>query len=202
MLVLSEFQFVMYSFNSPCQEIAVFLYLRFFHTHSFGTDEGLETVNIFCKFYINVQTSGFLRFSCNWASAMCFRNLHKISLRKLFSVVIQSTMAQKRLPSRWVEKQLTQVCISLSGAWGGNYHYYLNVDRCAYGVLLKLSANVKGLCGPYIFAVNHNCTAVYYHQDAPHVGWKRYKSVEHYPELQRLLICKPYLSEIVWCGER
>ena len=89
------------------------------------------------------------------------------------------------------------VCISLSGAWGGNYHYYLNVDRCAYGVLLKLSANVKGLCGPYIFAVNHNCTAVYYHQDAPHVGWKRYKSVEHYPELQRLLICKPYLSEIV-----
>lgn len=84
------------------------------------------------------------------------------------------------------------VCISLSAAWGGNYHYYLNVDRCAYGGLLKLSANVKGLCGPYIFAVNHNCTAVYYHQDAPHAGWKRYKSVEHYPELQRLLICKPY----------
>ena len=54
------------------------------------------------------------------------------------------------------------VCISLSGAWGGKYHYYLNVDRCAYGGLLKLSANVKGLCGPYIFAVNNNCTAVYY----------------------------------------
>ncbi|CAH3131645.1 unnamed protein product [Porites lobata] len=77
-------------------------------------------------------------------------------------------------------------------AWGGNYHYYLNVDRCAYGGLLKLSANVKGLCGPYIFAVNNNCTAVYYHQDAPHAGWKRYQSVRYYPELQRLLICKSY----------
>ena len=76
------------------------------------------------------------------------------------------------------------VCISISGAWGGNYHYYLNVDRCAYGGLLKLSANVKGLCGPYIFAVNNNCTAVYYHQDAPHAGWERYQSVRYYPEFK------------------
>ena len=82
MLVLSAFQFVMYSFNSPC--IFVFLYFCI-HGHSFGTDEGLETVNVFSKFFINVQTSGFPRFSYNCAFAICFSNLHKISLSKLFS---------------------------------------------------------------------------------------------------------------------
>ncbi|CAH3021668.1 unnamed protein product [Porites evermanni] len=76
------------------------------------------------------------------------------------------------------------------------FHYYLNVDRCAYGGSLKLSANVKGIsnrkqvCGPIIFAVNSNCTAVYYYQDAPNAGWKRYQSVRYYPELQRRLKCK------------
>lgn len=106
-------------------------------------------------------------------------------------VAIQSTTTQNRFFA--VSRETTNpVCISLSGAWGGNYHYYLNVDRCAYGGSLKLSASGKGPCGPYIFAVNHNCTAVYYHQDAPHEGWRRYQSVKYYPELQRLLTCKPY----------
>ncbi|CAH3131642.1 unnamed protein product [Porites lobata] len=79
----------------------------------------------------------------------------------------------------------------------GKYHYYLNVDRCAYGGSLKLSATVRGIsnnkqiCGPIIFAVNPNCTAVYYYQDAPLEGWKRYQSVKHYPELQKRLTCKP-----------
>lgn len=106
-------------------------------------------------------------------------------------VTIQSTTTQKRFFA--VSRETTNpVCISLSGAWGGNYRYYLNVDRCAYGGSLKLSANIKELCGPYIFTVNNNCTAVYYYQEAPHEGWRRYKSVEYYPELQRLLTCKHY----------
>ena len=61
------------------------LYFCRIHGHSFGTDEGLETVNFFSKFFINVQTSGFPRFSYNCAFAICFSNLHKISLSKLFS---------------------------------------------------------------------------------------------------------------------
>lgn len=88
---------------------------------------------------------------------------------QLFSVVIQSATTQKRFLA--VSGETTKpVCISLSGAWSRNYHYYLNVDRCAYEGLLKLSASGKGLCGPYIFAVNHNCTAVYYHQGSPPSG--------------------------------
>ena len=87
-------------------------------------------------------------------------------------------------------------CASFLTGNSQKFHYYLNVDRCAYGGSLKLSANVKGIsnrkqvCGPIIFAVNSNCTAVYYYQDAPNAGWKRYQSVRYYPELQRRLKCK------------
>ena len=79
----------------------------------------------------------------------------------------------------------------------GKKHYYLNVDRCAYGGTIKLSggvkdiANSKQVCGPMIFAVNHNCTRVYYYQDAPHEGWVKYKSVNYYPDLFKQLKCKP-----------
>ncbi|XP_020603148.1 uncharacterized protein LOC110042140 isoform X2 [Orbicella faveolata] len=79
----------------------------------------------------------------------------------------------------------------------GKHHYYLNVDRCAFGGNLKLSAHVKGIpsnkqvCGPIIFAVNYNCSAVYYYQESPHEGWKRYQSVKHYSYLRKFLQCKP-----------
>lgn len=79
----------------------------------------------------------------------------------------------------------------------GEHHYYLNLDRCAHGGQLKLSAEVTGIqnnkqvCGPIIFAVNQNCTAVYYHQDPPHAGWIRYKSVNYYLYLYKQLKCKP-----------
>lgn len=79
----------------------------------------------------------------------------------------------------------------------GKKHYYLNVDRCAYGGTIKLSggvkdiANSKQVCGPMIFAVNQNCTRVYYYQDAPHEGWVKYKSVNYYPDLFKQLKCEP-----------
>jgi hypothetical protein len=71
------------------------------------------------------------------------------------------------------------------------------VDRCAFGGNLKLSAPVKGIpsnkevCGPIIFAVNRNCSAVYYYQHLPHDGWKQYQSVRYYPYLRKFLQCKP-----------
>ena len=77
-----------------------------------------------------------------------------------------------------------------------HHHYYLNLDRCAYGGSLKLSAPVKGIanqkqvCGPIIFAVNQNCTAVYYQQEAPNEGWIRYKSVNLYSDLFKRLKCE------------
>ena len=79
----------------------------------------------------------------------------------------------------------------------GKKHYYLNVDRCAYGGTIKLSgglnhiANSKQVCGPMIFAVNHNCTRVYYYQEAPNEGWVKYKSVNKYPDLFKQLKCEP-----------
>lgn len=78
----------------------------------------------------------------------------------------------------------------------GKHHYYLNVDRCAHGGSVKLSASVKGItnnkqvCGAIIFAINQNCTHVYYHQDPPNSGWVRYKSVSN-PYLKRFLKCEP-----------
>jgi len=71
------------------------------------------------------------------------------------------------------------------------------VDRCAFGGNLKLSAQVKGIpsndqvCGPIIFAVNHNCSAVYYYQDSPDEGWKQYQSVKNSSYLRKFLQCKP-----------
>ncbi|RMX50741.1 hypothetical protein pdam_00018281 [Pocillopora damicornis] len=77
----------------------------------------------------------------------------------------------------------------------GKHHYYLNVDRCAYGGVIKLSAPVSGIsnneqiCGPIIFVVNSNCSAVYFYQDKPHAGWKIYQSVKHYEYLRQKLHC-------------
>lgn len=88
----------------------------------------------------------------------------------------------------------------------GKHHYYLNVDRCAFGGNLKLSAHVKGIpsnkqvCGPIIFAVNYNCSAVYYYQESPHEGWKRYQSVKYYSYLRKFLQCKPE-EEFEWYYE-
>ena len=85
----------------------------------------------------------------------------------------------------------------------GKHHYYLNVDRCAFGGNLKLSAQVKGIpsndqvCGPIIFAVNHNCSAVYYYQDSPDEGWKQYQSVKNSSYLRKFLQCKP-VKEFDW----
>ena len=79
----------------------------------------------------------------------------------------------------------------------GNHHYYLNVDRCAYGGATKLSAddedipNNKQICGPLIFAVNYNCSAVYYYQDPPYAGWKQYQSVKTVDILHKSLKCTP-----------
>ncbi|KAJ7365891.1 hypothetical protein OS493_002617 [Desmophyllum pertusum] len=79
----------------------------------------------------------------------------------------------------------------------GKHHYYLNVDRCAFGGATKLSAHVEGIsnneavCGPIIFGVNHNCSSVYYYQDSPHAGWKQYQSVKYYKILHDTLKCKP-----------
>ena len=87
----------------------------------------------------------------------------------------------------------------------GKHHYYLNVDRCAFGGNLKLSAQVKGIpnsnevCGPIIFAVNHNCSAVYYYQDSPYDGWKQYQSVKTNSYLRKFLQCKPE-QEFDWWG--
>lgn len=84
-----------------------------------------------------------------------------------------------------------------STAVPGKHHYYLNWDRCAHGGANKLSARVQGIsnnkqiCGPIIFSANFNCSAVYYYQDAPHKGWKMYKSVEYYSELHKYLKCTP-----------
>ncbi|XP_078355238.1 uncharacterized protein LOC144639830 [Oculina patagonica] len=79
----------------------------------------------------------------------------------------------------------------------GKHHYYLNVDRCAFGGNNKLSAPVKGIpnnkevCGPIIFVVNKNCSAVYYYQDKPDEGWIEYWSVQNNTYLHKTLKCKP-----------
>lgn len=83
-----------------------------------------------------------------------------------------------------------------STAVPGEHHYYLNWDRCAYGGANKLSAQVQGIsnnkqiCGPIIFAINFNCSIVYYYQDKPNDGWKNYTSVEN-KDLRDYLKCIP-----------
>ena len=92
-------------------------------------------------------------------------------------------------------RRVTLVCVCFTVV-PGEHHYYLNLDRCAHGGQLKLSAEVTGIynnkqvCGPKIFAVNQNCTAVYYHVDPPRPGWFRYTSLDD-PEFKKHLNCKP-----------
>ena len=55
------------------------------------------------------------------------------------------------------------------------YRYYLNLDRCAYGRLVRTEDRFlhwKVVRGPNIFAVDQNCASVYYHSDE----WIRYNS--------------------------
>lgn len=54
-------------------------------------------------------------------------------------------------------------------------HYYLNLDRCAYGGIRLVGSPIDGkemVRGAEILAVNHNCTIVYYHSKK----WTPYKS--------------------------
>ena len=47
-------------------------------------------------------------------------------------------------------------------------HYYLNIDRCAYGGVVQVASwldNIPQVRGPEIFAVNSEYTQVYYHDD-------------------------------------
>lgn len=48
-------------------------------------------------------------------------------------------------------------------------HYYLNVDRCAYGGVIAVSSHLDHkpqVRGPEVFAVNFNCSSVYYEMNA------------------------------------
>ena len=54
-------------------------------------------------------------------------------------------------------------------------HYYLNLDRCAYGGIRPVGSPMDGkemVRGAEIVAVNHNCTSVYYHSEE----WTPYDS--------------------------
>ena len=47
-------------------------------------------------------------------------------------------------------------------------HYYLNIDRCAYGGVVHVASrldNIPQVRGPEIFAVNSEYAQVYYHDD-------------------------------------
>lgn len=47
-------------------------------------------------------------------------------------------------------------------------HYYLNLDRCAYGGIRLVGSPLDGkemVRGAEIVAVNHNCSTVYYHAE-------------------------------------
>ncbi|XP_031553760.1 uncharacterized protein LOC116290796 [Actinia tenebrosa] len=65
-------------------------------------------------------------------------------------------------------------------------HYYLNLDRCSYGGTRLYSAlNLdpkKEVGGPLVFAINQNCTNVYYYTDVPFNHWKPYISVSTFPQ--------------------
>lgn len=54
-------------------------------------------------------------------------------------------------------------------------HYYLNLDRCAHGGIRPVASTLDGMPmirGAEVFAVNNNCTTVYYHAEA----WEPYTS--------------------------
>ena len=55
-------------------------------------------------------------------------------------------------------------------------HYYLNIDRCAYGGVVQVAPwldDIPLVRGPEIFAVNSEYTQVYYHDDGE---WHPYRS--------------------------
>lgn len=56
-------------------------------------------------------------------------------------------------------------------------HYYLNIDRCAYGERIVLDHKPQ-IRGPELFAVNSNCTKVYYVECEIH-KWTKYTSAQH-----------------------
>lgn len=54
-------------------------------------------------------------------------------------------------------------------------HYYLNLDRCAYGGIRPVGSpmdNKEMVRGAEIVAVNQNCSTVYYHAE----GWFPYET--------------------------
>ena len=54
-------------------------------------------------------------------------------------------------------------------------HYYLNLDRCAYGGIRHVRShldNKEMVRGAEVVAVDHNCTTVYYHSER----WVPYES--------------------------
>lgn len=62
------------------------------------------------------------------------------------------------------------------------YRYYLNLDRCAYDERIVLD-HKPPIRGPTVFAINSNCSAVYFvNKDK----WQPYASAEH---IQRVPPC-------------
>jgi len=56
-------------------------------------------------------------------------------------------------------------------------HYYLNIDRCAYGERIVLDHKPQ-IRGPELFAVNANCSKVYYVECEIH-KWTQYSSARN-----------------------
>eukprot|EP00794_Sanderia_malayensis_P017329 gene17329-19062_t len=66
------------------------------------------------------------------------------------------------------------------------YHYYFNVDRCAYGQIVKTTdsfVNKKRIGGPLIFAVDDHCQHAWYYSET-FKSWCTYRSAKH-------LTCNP-----------
>ena len=58
-------------------------------------------------------------------------------------------------------------------------HYFLNIDRCAYGGVIHVSSfldNTPQVRGAEVLAVNSECTQVYYHDDGI---WQPYISARN-----------------------
>ena len=57
--------------------------------------------------------------------------------------------------------------------------YYVNIDRCAYGGPHSVQTGSKTtmeMSGPNVFAVDKECTQVYYHNGNPPAHWKAYNT--------------------------
>ena len=70
-----------------------------------------------------------------------------------------------------------RLCSTTSTTFVGptDTHYYLNLDRCAYGGIRHTADRIDGtpiVRGAQMFAVDHNCSVVYYHSTI----WKAYRS--------------------------